>query len=62
MNITFEKTSNVAAELTVSIEKADYAERVEKALKNYRKKASMPGFRPGQVPMGMIKRMYGTCQ
>ena len=60
MNITFEKTSNVAAELTVSIEKADYAERVEKALKNYRKKASMPGFRPGQVPMSLLKKRFGA--
>jgi trigger factor len=43
------------------IEPADYQEKVEKTLKDYRKKAQVPGFRPGQVPMGMIKRQYGTA-
>ena len=43
------------------IEPADYQEKVEKTLKDYRKKAQVPGFRPGQVPMGMVKRQYGTA-
>lgn len=59
MNIQFEKTSGVAAELTITFDKADYQERVEKALKNYRKKAAMPGFRPGQVPMSLMKKRFG---
>ncbi|MBO4802748.1 MAG: trigger factor [Bacteroidaceae bacterium] len=60
MNIQFEKTSEVAAELTLTMEKADYQERVEKTLKDYRKKAALPGFRPGQVPMGLMKKRFGA--
>ena len=45
----------------LTIEPADYQEQVEKTLKNYRKKAQVPGFRPGMVPMGMIKKQYGTA-
>jgi hypothetical protein len=45
----------------VTVEESDYKEDVEKTLKDYRKKANMPGFRPGQVPMGMIKRQYGPA-
>lgn len=59
MNIQFTKTSNVAAELTISFEKADYQERVDRALKDYRKKAALPGFRPGQVPMSLMKKRFG---
>jgi len=59
MNIQFDKTSGVAAELTITFEKADYQENVEKALKNYRKKAALPGFRPGQVPMSLMKKRFG---
>ena len=59
MNIQFDKTSGVAAELTITFEKADYQEKVEKALKNYRKKAALPGFRPGQVPMSLMKKRFG---
>ena len=47
--------------LTITIEKEDYQEAVDKTLKNYRKKAQVPGFRPGMVPMGMIKKQYGTA-
>lgn len=60
MNIQFDKTSGVAAELTITFEKADYQENVEKALKNYRKKAALPGFRPGQVPMSLMKKRFGS--
>lgn len=60
MEIKFEKKSEVVAELTIEMEKADYQERVEKALKNYRKKATLPGFRPGQVPVGLLKKRFGN--
>lgn len=59
MEIKFEKTSTVAAELTIEMEQADYQERVDKALKNTRKKANLPGFRPGQVPMSLLKKRFG---
>lgn len=44
--------------IKVTVEAADYATTVENALKNYKKKANIPGFRPGMVPMGVIKKMY----
>ena len=59
MNITLEKKSDVSALLTMSIEKADYTERVDKALKEYRTRANLPGFRQGQVPMGLMKKRFG---
>lgn len=59
MNITRENTDHLNATLTVSIEKNDYEATVNDVLKNYRKKANMPGFRPGMVPAGLIKKMYG---
>ena len=61
MKITFECPDKINGLLTMTIEPADYQEKVEKTLKDYRKKAQVPGFRPGQVPMGMIKRQYGTA-
>ena len=60
MNISFENVNKVSALLTMKIEKSDYAEKVEKALKEFRKKANLPGFRPGQVPMGLLKKRFGT--
>ena len=45
--------------LTITVEESDYKNEVEKTLKDYRKRANVPGFRQGQVPMGMIKRQYG---
>ena len=59
MNIQFENPDKVNGLLTLTIEKSDYAEKVEKTLKDYRKRAQVPGFRPGQAPMGMIQRQYG---
>ncbi len=61
MNVSFEKVSKVQGLLAVSLEKADYQESLEKSLKEYRKKANMPGFRPGMVPMSLIQRMYGKA-
>lgn len=61
MNVSFENVSKVQGLLTVSLEKSDYQESLEKSLKEYRKKASMPGFRPGMVPMSLIQKMYGKA-
>ena len=61
MKIAFDCADKINGVLTMTIEQADYQEKVEKTLKEYRKKAQVPGFRPGMVPMGMIKRQYGTA-
>ena len=61
MKISFECADKINGLLTMTVEKADYQDAVEKQLKNYRKKAQVPGFRPGMVPMGMIKKQYGTA-
>lgn len=61
MNIHKENIDDLNAILTVSIEKNDYEATVNDVLKNYRKKANMPGFRPGMVPAGLIKKMYGKA-
>ena len=61
MNIQFENADKVNGLMTITVEKADYQEAVEKKLKEYRKKAQVPGFRPGMVPMGLIKKQYGTA-
>jgi len=61
MNIQFESADKVNGLMTITIEKADYQESVDKKLKDYRKKAQVPGFRPGMVPMGLIKKQYGTA-
>ena len=61
MNITFEAPDKVNGLMTITLEQADYQGEVDKQLKDYRKRAQVPGFRPGQVPMGMIKRQYGTA-
>src|SRR5882724_11829406 len=46
--------------ITIKVEKNDYLPSFEKALKDYSKKANIPGFRKGQVPAGLIKKMYGN--
>lgn len=60
MNITQEKTDKLNSILKVKVAQEDYAERVEKVLKDYRRQARVDGFRPGMVPMGIIKKMYYT--
>lgn len=60
MNISLENPEKVSGVLTLVVEEADFAGDVEKQLKDYRKKANVPGFRPGQAPMGMIKRQIGA--
>ena len=60
MNISFEKADNVNALLTVTLEKADYEDKVKAALKDFGKKANMPGFRPGHAPIAILKKRFGT--
>ena len=60
MNISFENPDKVNGLLTITVEEADYHASVEKTLKDYRKKANYPGFRPGMVPMGLIKKQFGA--
>ena len=59
MNITKNQVDNLNATLKIELGKEDYAERVEKALKDYQKKVVVKGFRPGKTPMGLVKKMYG---
>jgi len=61
MNITRENIDDLNAVLRVQVEKADYEGNVEKVLRDYRKKANIKGFRPGMVPFGLIKKMYGKA-
>src|SRR3546814_20130383 len=59
MNITQEKTGELNALVTINLTPEDYKARVEKAVKSYSKKVRIPGFRPGMVPQGHIKNLYG---
>lgn len=61
MNITRENIDELNAVVKVDIAKEDYAPKVEKILKDYRKNANIPGFRKGHVPMGMVKKQYGQA-
>ncbi len=61
MEITLQNVSEAKGLLTVKLVKADYEPKVEKALKAFRRKANVPGFRPGMVPMGLIKKQYGSA-
>jgi trigger factor len=61
MNITRENIDDLNALLKVQIVKADYTDKVETVLKDYRKKANIKGFRPGMVPIGIIRKMYGNA-
>ncbi len=61
MNITRENIDELNAVVKVEISKPDYEEKVETVLKDYRKKANIKGFRPGRVPIGLVKKMYGKA-
>ena len=61
MNITRENIDELNGLIRISIEKADYEASVEASLSEYRKKANMPGFRPGKIPVGLVKKMYGKA-
>ena len=60
MNISLNKTDNVNGIISIEMERADFQENVDKSLNQLRRKASIPGFRPGKVPMGVVKKLYGT--
>ena len=59
MNVSLEKQDDLNAIITIQITKADYEEKLNTQFKEYRKKAKIPGFRPGTVPIGMVKQMIG---
>jgi trigger factor len=61
MNITKEQIDELNAVVKVAITKDDYQNKVDKILKDYRKQANIPGFRKGQVPIGLIKKQYGRA-
>ena len=61
MNITKEQIDDLNAVVKVAITKEDYQEKVDTILKDYKKQANIPGFRKGQVPMGLIKKQYGKA-
>ena len=60
MNITQSNKGENLISIKISVEQADYQESLEKSLRQLRQRANVPGFRPGMVPMGMIKKMYGA--
>ena len=60
MNITKETIDDLNARVTIKLQPADYEPQVEKMLKEHARKAKLPGFRPGKVPMGVVKKMYGS--
>lgn len=59
MNIVREQRGENNSLLKITVTPEDYAQEVDKALREYRRKANIPGFRPGMVPMGIVKKMYG---
>ncbi|WP_102407920.1 trigger factor [Parabacteroides bouchesdurhonensis] len=59
MNISLSNNGTLSGIVKLEIVKADYADQVEKSLRNFRQKANIPGFRKGMVPMSMVKKMYG---
>lgn len=60
MNITKHDIDSLNAEITISVTPNDYENRVNDGIKKVQRQASMPGFRPGKVPVGLIKKQYGT--
>lgn len=61
MNITKEQTDDLNAVIRIQLTPDDYKSRVDNVIKKYQKTANVPGFRPGMVPAGMIKKMYGKA-
>lgn len=59
MNIVREQREQNNSLIKVTVGEKDYGDAVEKSLREYKRKANIPGFRPGMVPMGVIKKMYG---
>ncbi len=61
MNITKQQSDALNAIVTINVTKEDYSDKVEKSLNDYRKNANIPGFRKGQIPMGIVKKQYGKA-
>ena len=61
MNVSLKKSDDVNGIITVELEKADYQDKVDKALNSYRQKVNIPGFRQGKVPKGIMQKMYGEA-
>ncbi|MBP5134656.1 MAG: trigger factor [Paludibacteraceae bacterium] len=61
MNIERQNIDEVNVVLTINIAKSDYQDKMALTLKDYRKKANVPGFRPGMVPTSLLKKMYGKA-
>ena len=59
MKIVREQREENNSLLRVTVGEEDYGQAVEKELREYKRKANIPGFRPGMVPMGLVKKMYG---
>lgn len=59
MNITLNKQSNIEGTLTIALTESDYLPKVDEKMKEYSRKANIKGFRPGKVPTGVIKKMFG---
>ncbi|NOU47206.1 MAG: hypothetical protein HOO86_09105 [Bacteroidales bacterium] len=60
MTITKEQTGELTATIQINLQNSDFESDVNKSLKDYQRKATIPGFRPGKVPFGMVKKMYGS--
>lgn len=60
MNITKKEIDALNAEITIKVGPADYESKIKEGIKKVQKQANMPGFRPGKVPEGLIKKQYGT--
>ncbi len=60
MNVTNIETGDLTATLKIEIAESDYAQKLQNELKKLAREASIPGFRPGKVPVGMIKKRFGT--
>jgi len=60
MNITKHDIDSLNAEIIISVTPTDYESRVSEGIKKVQRQANMPGFRPGKVPSGLIKKQYGT--
>ena len=61
MDISLDKKNATEASIKITLNEADYQPKVEEKIKEYRKKANIKGFRPGKVPDGMIRKMYGKA-
>lgn len=60
MEITLDKHAANEASVKIKLEEADYQPKVDAKIKDYAKKATIKGFRPGKAPFGMVKNLYGT--